>query len=116
MGESVLLSVSPAYEATWLAISELWFLGMQAFASCVPLFPWVPQLVLHSGWLQDLLELLGHVAPMSVDLELITAFQGILMELAKASRPCWEVIQQHRGLELANLHGMAALEQCLREQ
>ncbi|XP_053123171.1 neurochondrin [Hemicordylus capensis] len=115
-GESVVLSVSPAYEAAWPAIRELWFLGMQAFASCVPLFLWLPQDVLRSGWLQELLVLLGCVVPKSVDLELVTAFQGVLVELARASQPCLEVIQQHRGLELANLYGMAALEQCVCEQ
>ncbi|XP_066494569.1 neurochondrin isoform X2 [Tiliqua scincoides] len=116
VGGGVALSISPAYEAVWPAIRELWFLGMQAFACCVPLFLWLPQDVLRSGWLQELLVMLGCVAPKSVDLELIPAFQGILVELARASQPCLEVIQQHRGLELASLYGMAALEQCLCEQ
>uniref|UniRef100_A0A8D0G8B0 Neurochondrin n=1 Tax=Sphenodon punctatus TaxID=8508 RepID=A0A8D0G8B0_SPHPU len=107
------VAVSPAYEAAWPEISELWFLGMQAFASCVPLFPWLPQVVLRSHWLEDLLGLLGRVTPASVDLELITAFQGVLVELARGSRSCREVILQHRGEEQANLYGMAALEQCL---
>ncbi|XP_044280981.1 neurochondrin isoform X1 [Varanus komodoensis] len=115
-GMIMTLGVSPAYKAAWPAIRELWFLGMQAFASCVPLFLWLPQDVLRSGWLQELLALLGRVVPASVDLEVIRAFQGILVELARASQPCLEMIQQHRGLELANLYGMAALEQCLSEQ
>ncbi|XP_033013620.1 neurochondrin [Lacerta agilis] len=115
-GEKVTMSVSPTYKAAWPAIRELWFLGMQSFASCVPLFLWLPQDVLRSGWLQELLALLGRVAPSSVDLEVVRAFQGILVELARASQPCLEMIQQHRGLEMASLYGMAALEQCLSEQ
>ncbi|XP_077193693.1 neurochondrin isoform X2 [Paroedura picta] len=115
VGDSVVLQLAPAYEATWPTISELWLLGMQAFASCVPLFPWLPEVVLHSVWLQDLLGLLRCVAPTSVDSESVTAFQGVLVELARTSRPCREVIQQHQGAELANLYGMAALEQCLSQ-
>ncbi|XP_013910277.1 PREDICTED: neurochondrin [Thamnophis sirtalis] len=115
-GGIVTLGVSPTYKAAWPAIRELWFLGMQAFASCVPLFLWLPQDVLRSGWLQDLLALLGRVIPSSVDMEVARAYQGVLVELARASQPCLERIQQHRGLELASLYGMAALEQCLSEQ
>lgn len=113
---SMILQLAPAYQAAWLAIGELWLLGMQAFASCVSLFPWLPEVVLHSLWLQDLLASLSRVAPTSVDLEVVTAFQGILVELARTSHPCQDVIQQHRGAELANLYGMAALEQCLSQQ
>ncbi|KAG8143072.1 hypothetical protein E2320_000348 [Naja naja] len=115
-GGIVTLGVSPTYKAAWPAIRDLWFLGMQAFASCVPLFLWLPQDVLRSGWLQDLLALLGRVIPSSVDMEVTRAYQGVLVELARASQPCLERIQQHRGLELASLYGMAALEQCLSEQ
>ncbi|XP_054856012.1 neurochondrin [Eublepharis macularius] len=113
ISNNTVLRLAPAYEAVWPAIGELWFLGMQAFASCVPLFPWLPEIVLHSAWLQELLGILGRVAATSVDLELVTAFQGVLVELARASRPCRQVIQRHQGAALANLYGMAALEQCL---
>lgn len=116
VNDRVILQLAPVYKAAWSTISELWLLGMQAFVSCVPLFLWLPEVVLHSVWLQRLLKLLSRVAPTSVDLELVTAFQGILVELTKTSQPCREVIQQHRGVELANLYGMAALEQCLSQQ
>ncbi|KFW79885.1 Neurochondrin, partial [Manacus vitellinus] len=52
----------------------------------------------------------------SLDCELITAFQGVLVELARASEPCRDVILAHHGTDWANLYGMAALEQCLAEQ
>ncbi|XP_048681429.2 neurochondrin isoform X2 [Caretta caretta] len=110
------MAVSPAYEAAWADLSELWFLGMQAFASCVPLFPWLPQMVLRSHWLDDLLRLLGQATPVSVDFELLTALQGVLLELARASQQCREVIILQQGKELANLYGLAALEQCLCER
>ncbi|XP_074832279.1 neurochondrin [Carettochelys insculpta] len=112
----VAMAVSPAYQAAWPDLSELWFLGMQAFASCVPLFPWLPRMVLQSRWLDNLLQLLGQAAPAAVDFELITALQGILLELARASQQCREVIIFQQGRELANLYGMAALEQCLCER
>lgn len=108
--------MSPAYASAWADISELWFLGMQALAGCVPLFPWLPQAVLQARWLEGLSELLARVAPASVDFELIAAFQGVLVELARASKPCRDVILSHHGKEWANLYGMAALEQCLSEQ
>ncbi|XP_010156479.1 PREDICTED: neurochondrin [Eurypyga helias] len=110
------VTVSPAYTSAWADVRELWFLGMQAFAGCVPLFPWLPQAVLQARWLEDLSELLTRVAPASVDFELVAAFQGVLVELARASKLCRDVIRSHRGGEWANLYGMAALEQCLSEQ
>ncbi|XP_051493923.1 neurochondrin [Apus apus] len=114
--EAMVLAVSPAYTGAWPEVGELWFLGMQALAACLPLFPWLPQAVLQTHWLENLSELLTRVAPASVDFELVAAFQGVLVELARASSPCRDVILSHHGTEWANLYGMAALEQCLSEQ
>ncbi|KAM6313953.1 neurochondrin [Podargus strigoides] len=114
--DSLAVAVSPAYGSAWADVGELWFLGMQAMASCVPLFPCLPRAVLRARWLESLSELLTRVAPASVGLELVTAFQGVLVELARASKPCRDIILSHRGREWANLYGMAALEQCLSEQ
>ncbi|NXF11462.1 NCDN protein, partial [Smithornis capensis] len=114
--DSLAVAVSPAYTASWDDIRELWFLGMQALAGCIPLFPWLPQAVLQAHWLEGLSELLSRVAPASLDLELIPAFQAVLVELVRASEPCRDVILSHHGTEWANLYGMAALEQCLAKQ
>ncbi|NWU13950.1 NCDN protein, partial [Cephalopterus ornatus] len=114
--DSLAVAVSPAYTSAWDDIQELWFLGMQALAGCIPLFPWLPPAVLRARWLEGLSELLSRVSPASLDFELIAAFQGVLVELARASEPCRDVILAHHGTEWANLYGMAALEQCLAEQ
>ncbi|XP_063810514.1 neurochondrin [Pseudophryne corroboree] len=109
------IALHQGYADVWADISELWFLGVQAFSACLPLLPWLSPLVLKSGWLQDILSLLDQVSPDSVDLELVTVLQALLMELAHSSVSCRELIQQHGGVEKANLYGMAALEQCLSE-
>ncbi|NXX34086.1 NCDN protein, partial [Nicator chloris] len=114
--DGLAVAVSPAYVSAWDDIRELWFLGMQALAGCIPLFPWLPHAALQARWLQGLSELLSRVTPASVDLKLVTAFQAVLVELARASEQCRDVILSHRGTEWANLYGMAALEQCLAEQ
>lgn len=114
--DGLAVAVSPAYVSAWDDICELWFLGMQALAGCIPLFPWLPDAALQARWLEGLSQLLSHVAPASVDFELITAFQAVLVELARASEQCRHVILSHHGTEWANLYGMAALEQCLAEQ
>ncbi|NWT01060.1 NCDN protein, partial [Mionectes macconnelli] len=114
--DSLAVAVSPAYTSAWDDIQELWFLGMQALADCIPLFPCLPPAVLRARWLEELLELLSRVSPASLDFELIAAFQGVLVALARASEPCRDVILAHHGTEWANLYGMAALEQCLAEQ
>ncbi|NXE93316.1 NCDN protein, partial [Menura novaehollandiae] len=114
--DSLAVTVSPTYVSAWDDIRELWFLGMQALASCIPLFPWLPHVTLQVHWLEGLSELLSRVAPASVDFELITAFQGVLVELARASEACRDVILSHHGMEWANFYGMAALEQCLAKQ
>ncbi|NXI60061.1 NCDN protein, partial [Chloroceryle aenea] len=113
--EGLAMAVSPAYARAWADVGELWFLGMQALAGCVPLFPSLPPAILQARWLEDLSTLLTRVTPASVDFELIAAFQGVLVELARASKACREVILSHHGEEWANLYGMAALEQCLSE-
>ncbi|NXS59777.1 NCDN protein, partial [Brachypteracias leptosomus] len=113
--EGLAVAVSPTYAGVWAELQELWFLGMQALAGCVPLFPALPQAILQARWLQDLCGLLTRVTPASVDFELIGAFQGVLVELARASKPCRDLILAHHGEEWANLYGMAALEQCLSE-
>ncbi|KAM8977390.1 neurochondrin [Pelodytes ibericus] len=109
------ISLSDRYADAWEEMSELWFLGVQAFSSCVPLLPWLSTLVLESGWLQDSLDLLGHVSPASVSTDLVIVFQSFLIELAQNNKPCKELILKHGGKEKANLYGMAALEQCLSE-
>ncbi|NWV43514.1 NCDN protein, partial [Grantiella picta] len=114
--DGLAVAVSPSYVSSWDDIHELWFLGMQALAGCVPLFPWLPHAALQARWLEGLSQLLSRVAPASVDFELITAFQGVLVELVRASEQCRDVILSHHGMEWANLYGMAALEQCLAEQ
>lgn len=110
------MAVSPAYSSAWAELRELWLLGTQALAGCVPLLPWLPQAVLQARWLETLADLLTRVDPASVDFELIAVFQGVLVELARASKACRDVIVSHHGGEWANLYGMAALEQCLSEQ
>ncbi|NXC85865.1 NCDN protein, partial [Cercotrichas coryphoeus] len=114
--DGLAVAVSPSYVSAWDDICELWFLGMQALAGCIPLFPWLPHAVLQARWLQALSQLLSRVAPSSVDFELVTAFQAVLVELARASEQCRDVILSHHGTEWASLYGMAALEQCLAEQ
>ncbi|XP_005529837.1 PREDICTED: neurochondrin isoform X1 [Pseudopodoces humilis] len=114
--DGLAVAVSPAYVRAWDDIRELWFLGMQALASCIPLFPWLPHAALQAHWLQGLSLLLSCVTPASVDSELVTAFQAVLVELARASEQCRDVILSHHGMEWANLYGMAALEQCLAKQ
>ncbi|KAK2518576.1 Ncdn [Columba guinea] len=114
--DTLAMAVSPAYSSAWAELRELWLLGTQALAGCVPLLPWLPQAVLQARWLETLADLLTRVNPASVDFELIAAFQGVLVELARASKACRDVIVSHHGGEWANLYGMAALEQCLSEQ
>lgn len=114
--DGLALAVSPAYVSAWDDIRELWFLGMQALAGCVPLFPGLPRAALGTRWLQELSLLLSRVAPASVALELVTAFQAVLVELARASEQCRDVLLAHHATEWANVYGMAALEQRLAEQ
>ncbi|XP_048469047.1 neurochondrin isoform X2 [Rhincodon typus] len=106
--------VTERYQEGWDQISELWFLGMQAFGSCVPLLPWLPQSVIESEWLRDIFNLLNKSSPVTVEFDLIAAFQSVLAELAKNSKPCKDIMLSI-GEEKANLYGMAALEQCLSQ-
>ncbi|KAM4794803.1 neurochondrin [Rhinophrynus dorsalis] len=109
------MTLSEHYNDVWHEISELWFLGVQAFSSCVPLLAWLPALVLRSGWLKDTLYLLGNVSPTSVDSDMVTVLQGLFKELAQSSDPCRKLIREQKGADKANIYGMAALEQCLSE-
>lgn len=88
---------------------------MQAFASCLPLLTWLSPVLLETGWPEEVLGLLGHVSPSSVDLAVVTAYQSILTELAKTSPSFRAILLSNDWVEKANLYGMAALEQYLFE-
>nr|XP_023421548.1 neurochondrin [Cavia porcellus] len=113
--EQAVLTLSPDYEGIWADLQELWFLGMQAFTGCVPLLPWLAPAALRSRWPQELLQLLGSVSPNSVKPEMVAAYQGVLVELARANRLCREAMRLQAGEETASHYRMAALEQCLSE-
>lgn len=113
--EQAVLALSPDYEGVWADLQELWFLGMQAFTGCVPLLPWLAPAALRSRWPQELLQLLGSVSPNSVKPEMVAAYQGVLVELARANRLCREAMRLQAGEETASHYRMAALEQCLSE-
>uniref|UniRef100_A0A6I8PJM2 Neurochondrin n=1 Tax=Ornithorhynchus anatinus TaxID=9258 RepID=A0A6I8PJM2_ORNAN len=114
-GTPAALALAPDYEGVWADLQELWFLGMQAFTGCVPLLPWLAPAALRSRWPQELLQLLGSVTPASVKPEMVAAYQGVLVELARANRLCREAMRLQAGEDTAHLYGMAALEQCLAE-
>ncbi|XP_072103374.1 neurochondrin isoform X1 [Mobula birostris] len=103
------------YQEIWDQISELWFLGMQAFGSCIPLLPWLPQSIIDSEWLNDIFDLLSQASPMTVESDLITAFQSVLAELAKNNKSCKDFMLLKNGAEKASLYGMSILEQVLCE-
>ncbi|XP_078537272.1 neurochondrin [Lissotriton helveticus] len=109
------IQLTDDYCNAWVDISELWFLGMQAFASCLPLMTWLSPVLLETGWPEEVLGLLGHVSPSSVDLDVVTAYQSILTELAKTSPSFKAILLSNDWVEKANLYGMAALEQYLFE-
>ncbi|KAM9320139.1 neurochondrin [Gastrophryne carolinensis] len=109
------ITLCKEYADAWADMSELWFLGVQAFSACLSLLPWLSLLVLESGWLQDVLSLLNRVSPESVDSEVVTVLQAFLTELAHSNSSCRELMKKKGGVEKANLYGMAALEQCLSE-
>lgn len=113
--DQAVLALSPDYEGIWADLQELWFLGMQAFTGCVPLLPWLAPAALRSRWPQELLQLLGSVSPNSVKPEMVAAYQGVLVELARANRLCREAMRLQAGEETASHYHMAALEQCLAE-
>ncbi|EPY79787.1 neurochondrin [Camelus ferus] len=113
--DQAVLALSPDYEGIWADLQELWFLGMQAFTGCVPLLPWLAPAALRSRWPQELLQLLGSVSPNSVKPEMVAAYQGVLVELARANRLCREAMRLQAGEETASHYRMAALEQCLAE-
>lgn len=113
--DQAVLVLSPDYEGIWADLQELWFLGMQAFTGCVPLLPWLAPAALRSRWPQELLQLLASVSPNSVKPEMVAAYQGVLVELARANRLCREAMRLQAGEETASHYRMAALEQCLSE-
>lgn len=113
--DQAVLALSPDYEGIWADLQELWFLGMQAFTGCVPLLPWLAPAALRSRWPQELLQLLGSVSPNSVKPDMVAAYQGVLVELARANRLCREAMRLQAGEETASHYRMAALEQCLSE-
>lgn len=111
--QRTLIVLTERYQEVWDQISELWFLGMQAFSSCIPLLPWLPQNVIESKWMNNIFDLLTQASPTSVELDLVAAFQCVLAELAKNNKSCKDFMLLKNGAERANLYGMSILKDVL---
>ncbi|WAR13231.1 NCDN-like protein [Mya arenaria] len=54
--KGAVLDIVEPYKVVWEQISQTWFLSMQAFAACIPLYGELPGLILASSWLPSMIK------------------------------------------------------------
>ncbi|XP_013414202.1 neurochondrin isoform X2 [Lingula anatina] len=111
-GGKYVMMLSQDFMKDWDQISELWFLGMQVLGACLSLYPWLPGVVVNSGWLQSVMNLLsscqGH------DHEVVMAYGSFLTELVRVDHKTRDSILGLNGEEVARKYGMVDLADVLK--
>ncbi|XP_052817211.1 uncharacterized protein LOC128243460 [Mya arenaria] len=95
--KGAVLDIVEPYKVVWEQISQTWFLSMQAFAACIPLYGELPGLILASSWLPSMIKVISDVKPNTVAEETKSCFQLLLTTLARENKTARAVIKDKGG-------------------
>lgn len=112
-GEQSVVVMRSGYKECWEDISELWFLGMQGLGACLARLEWLPLVLLDSGWLLEILQLLANAETKQVAPDLLQSFQSLLTETSLHSSRCKDYVLQHAGRQLSDRYNMDSLKKAL---
>ncbi|XP_032826411.1 neurochondrin isoform X2 [Petromyzon marinus] len=112
-GEQSVVVMRSGYKECWEDISELWFLGMQGLGACLARLEWLPLVLLDSGWLLEILQLLANAETKQVAPDLLQSFQSLLTETSLRSSRCKDFVLQHAGRQLSDRYNMDSLKKAL---
>ncbi|XP_050416414.2 neurochondrin isoform X1 [Patella vulgata] len=107
------LDLSEEYQKWWTDIAELWFLGVQALSACIKVHSDIPDVILQSGWLVNLIKMLLDVKGVGVDDDVKTVLLELLVTLSTQHKQSRNIITEKHGIEIARIYKSVELKNIL---
>lgn len=107
------LVVAFAYRFIWDQVKELWFLGMQALSSLLPLMPWIAEFVMDSGWAQQIIATLSKAKENGLEGSIKMAYEDFLCCLVKCCDSAVENLIGYGAMKMCSVHKMRDLSRLL---